>query len=566
MSGRTSGTIVATLAALALIATPAAQAAPPANDQASGAELVPGSSFPVLSSTVADISDATTTGDPPVPSCQPNVSRSIWFKITPDQTAPYRIWAAAEGGLTATTVDDTVLAVYTSAGGAAGPFTEVPTSPAAGTDGCDDDGATTEDLQARINSTRLTAGTEYWIVVWKFGASAPTAGNTAVQIRIDRIFNDTAADAELIPGNSFPVLSSTVANITNATTTGDPPVPSCQSSVSRSMWFKFTPDQTTPYRIWAAAEGPTATTVDDTVMAVYTSAGGAAGPFTELPTNVGAGTDGCDDDSATTEALQSRINSTQLNAGTEYWIVVWKFGATAPTVGNTTVQIRIDRDTDLDGSFDGSDNCPALANPGQANNDGDAQGDACDPDDDNDGVEDTSDSCATGAAAGLDTDGDGCKDTGEDSDDDNDGVADGVDNCATGAAAGLDTDGDGCKDAGEDTDDDNDGALNGQDNCQLTANLDQADVDADGIGNLCDSTDNRPPTPVATCTVPKIERGTTLRRTKRKLNKAGCTSGEVTRVHSRRVPRGKLIRLKAKPGTLLAAGAAVDIVVSSGPR
>ena len=56
-------------------------------------------------------------------------------------------------------------------------------------------------------------------------------------------------------------------------------------------------------------------------------------------------------------------------------------------------------DGDGDGVPDGSDNCPAMANPDQANGDGDGQGDACDPDDDNDGVPDASDGCPGVAAA-----------------------------------------------------------------------------------------------------------------------------------------------------------------------
>jgi hypothetical protein len=54
-------------------------------------------------------------------------------------------------------------------------------------------------------------------------------------------------------------------------------------------------------------------------------------------------------------------------------------------------------DGDGDGVPDGTDNCPAVANVGQENADGDAQGDACDADDDNDSVPDASDACPTQA-------------------------------------------------------------------------------------------------------------------------------------------------------------------------
>jgi hypothetical protein len=55
------------------------------------------------------------------------------------------------------------------------------------------------------------------------------------------------------------------------------------------------------------------------------------------------------------------------------------------------------QDADGDGRFEGADNCPAVANPSQADNDGDGQGDPCDPDDDNDGVLDVADNCPTQA-------------------------------------------------------------------------------------------------------------------------------------------------------------------------
>ena len=69
-------------------------------------------------------------------------------------------------------------------------------------------------------------------------------------------------------------------------------------------------------------------------------------------------------------------------------------------------------DVDADTTPNDEDNCPYLANPDQVNNDGDAEGDACDPDDDNDSLPDDSDQCPF---EGEDSDGradtDGCPDT-----------------------------------------------------------------------------------------------------------------------------------------------------------
>jgi len=48
-------------------------------------------------------------------------------------------------------------------------------------------------------------------------------------------------------------------------------------------------------------------------------------------------------------------------------------------------------DQDGDGVLDDDDNCPTVANGGQENCDGDADGDACDADDDNDGTDDDAD-------------------------------------------------------------------------------------------------------------------------------------------------------------------------------
>jgi hypothetical protein len=104
------------------------------------------------------------------------------------------------------------------------------------------------------------------------------------------------------------------------------------------VWFKYTPATTSRHLLSTAVNEGTASTVDDTVLAIYTSAGGDAGPFTMVPT---AGAfDGCDDDSASVEDFQSTLVS-ELTGGTTYYIVVWKFSSTAPTVGNTAVQLTV---------------------------------------------------------------------------------------------------------------------------------------------------------------------------------------------------------------------------------
>ena len=146
-----------------------------------------------------------------------------------------------------------------------------------------------------------------------------------------------------------------------------------------------------------------------------------------------------------------------------------------------------DPDADGDGIADASDNCPAISNPGQQNNDGDGQGDACDADDDNDGVADTTDNCDFTANPGqADNDGDGIGDA-CDADNDNDGVANGADNCPlTDNPGQTNNDGDGQGDAC-DADDDNDGVGDAVDNCDLTGNPGQADSDGDGIGDVCDA-------------------------------------------------------------------------------
>jgi hypothetical protein len=130
----------------------------------------------------------------------------------------------------------------------------------------------------------------------------------------------------VIPGSGpFPLLTSITDN-TLAGSTADPPAPLCQSTFSRSVWYKFTPGTTTTYTLSTC--GDTATTVYYTLVAIYTSPGGCAGPFSMVA---------CNDNSC---SFRAAITTT-LNAGTPYYVVVSESGADPYIPGETSVQLRI---------------------------------------------------------------------------------------------------------------------------------------------------------------------------------------------------------------------------------
>ena len=149
--------------------------------------------------------------------------------------------------------------------------------------------------------------------------------------------------------------------------------------------------------------------------------------------------------------------------------------------GNTFTLNCSTPDTDGDGVLDTVDNCPAIANPDQVDQDLDGIGNECDPDLDGDGALNTADNCPLIANADqADLDGDGIGDL-CDGDVDGDSVADNFDNCPFIANTDqADNDGDGFGDQC-DNDDDNDTVLDTADNCPFTANLDQIDSDGDGL-------------------------------------------------------------------------------------
>jgi hypothetical protein len=156
-------------------------------------------------------------------------------------------------------------------------------------------------------------------------------------------------------------------------------------------------------------------------------------------------------------------------------------------------------DSDADGVPESADNCPVDPNLHQTDTDSDGAGDACDADDDGDGLPDSYEIvhlCVFDLVpdSDSDTDGDGLTHLDEygqgtdpcDADSDADGLPDGVEIYGLGAF-GTDP---------LDPDSDDDGALDGSDNCpklfheqtnRSGFNPDQADLDGDGQGDVCDS-------------------------------------------------------------------------------
>ncbi len=173
-------------------------------------------------------------------------------------------------------------------------------------------------------------------------------------------------------------------------------------------------------------------------------------------------------------------------------------------------------DMDGDGAGDSFDNCLSTFNADQANNDGDAFGNACENCDDDPNKTDPG-VCGCGKAD-VDTDGDGFLDCEEEcpndkyktlpglcgcgkvdvtDDDDADGVIDCIDNCLDLKNPGQEDadsddvgdDCDNCPDTKntDQTNSDTDEFGDACDNCPGVENANQADQDSDGFGDVCDS-------------------------------------------------------------------------------
>ena len=311
--------------AMLLLCAPLQAAAPlSTNDTCASAVTLPSSGpFPHWTP-VIDISNATTNGDPAllfgdgtnVFNYQTSLTHSVWFKFTPTLTALYTLSLGAD---TVTTIDDTVLAVFTSTAGACAGATNL-------YDYSDDPGP----LHAAL-TTNFSAGVTYWIVAWVGPIEELTNQPLNLQLRVTRPLvptHDNCVGATTISVAAGLTNVLTLTNDTTLATDGlNDPDASCVSGF-RSVWYKFTPTNTAWYFFSNGAD--TATTIDDPAMALFVSASCPGSTATAYQ---------CND-----VTLGRDLISARLTNGVTYYLSVYD-NSPEPIPGETSLQLRVGRVT-----------------------------------------------------------------------------------------------------------------------------------------------------------------------------------------------------------------------------
>ncbi|TZF96103.1 T9SS type A sorting domain-containing protein [Chryseobacterium panacisoli] len=252
---------------------------PPANDNCSGATpLTVGTDF-ASGATTSSNADSTTDG--PVPSCDSDAIDNVWFTAVVPQSGNLTIEAKEVSG---SSFYDPVLTVY---GGTCGSLTEISCS---------------DDIYSPIVLTGQTPGTTLYISVWKDDSFSD---NGEFQISAyDPIppANDNCSGATpLTVGTDF---ASGAITASNAEATTDGPVPSCNSSAIDNVWFTAVVPQSGNLTI--EAKEVSGSSFYDPVLTVY---GGTCGSLTEIS---------CSDD------IYFPIVLTGQTPGTTLYISVWK--------------------------------------------------------------------------------------------------------------------------------------------------------------------------------------------------------------------------------------------------
>jgi hypothetical protein len=232
---------------------------------------------------------ATTTADP-LPVCQPNVGRGVWFKFTPAQNGIYQLGTCGSGF-------DTVMQIYQ---GSCGSLSAVSCN--------DDSGSACAGTAASLNLP-ATAGVTYYVFV----AGKAGAGGTLNMLVGAPVSNDECATATpLSPGV-------TVTEDTSGATWGGTQT-SCQSNLGHDVWFTYSQAITGPVVFSTAGSLAGPGLQLDTVLQLYSGSCGALVPVA------------CNDDANPDFYVLTSALTNTITANTTYYLQVGGYGNAAGTL------------------------------------------------------------------------------------------------------------------------------------------------------------------------------------------------------------------------------------------
>jgi len=308
------------------------------NDDCSNAIVIPPAASTGYASDVVDIINATNISEPTA--CA-TINATVWWTFRPTAAGSYTFSTC-----TGSTVPDTVLAVYS---GACGGLVQI---------ACNDDGGPSCTGLRASASAILVANTDYYIRIGKFGGTPPDSGASNVQLTITNFTggvtpptpapNDACADAIVVPGASTSFVSVPV-DVTAATRAGEPDIVTCTNNIGYSIWYRYTPTQTGDYTFSTCSGDAPDNSIADTFVALYS---GPCGSLAQVA---------CNDDFGIACATARGSARARLNAGTEYYLLVARWGSSALTGNNNTLQFAITNFT-APPTAPANDNCAGAIN------------------------------------------------------------------------------------------------------------------------------------------------------------------------------------------------------------
>ncbi|MBC8082986.1 MAG: T9SS type A sorting domain-containing protein [Hymenobacter sp.] len=293
--------------ATAVLLAPAAWAQTPANDNCTGAiALTPGATCTVTTATNAGATASTGVAAPSCGGTTTTASNDVWYSVVVPAGGSVVVTTSA---VTGSPFTDSVLELYA---GTCGSLTSI---------GCNDD---TGGNFSSVTATGQPAGSTIYARVFSYGVTATgqfgiCATLPAAPAPVPANDNPSGAVALSLAATCTPV-NGTNAGATTTTANGyaNPGVApnTCGIAVApRDVWYTFTTA--------ATGVGSTAATVQVTgnpagYIRAFSSAAGAAGPFTEIACASGSAIN----------TVSAPLNLTGLTPGATYYVFVAGYGST----------------------------------------------------------------------------------------------------------------------------------------------------------------------------------------------------------------------------------------------